>query len=183
MVVRRLLTSWVALTFTLVGPVRRGRSHPVPALETGGGRAQRAAVETAEIVVALVVHRHIGEADFARGSLTSAESAGLDADTSVLLEQGRLVGIEVWGRDGGLIYADRQRPETEKQLPADKLRRSRKGHAWVDVSHGTAERGVVTVAVFLPYEAGNDGAFDGWVEVLLPRERHRCGRSTLHATA
>jgi diguanylate cyclase (GGDEF)-like protein len=167
--VRRLLTSWVALTLTLVA-LCVGAGLTLTQLQSQvEDRSQRAAVETAEIVVALVVHRHVGEADFQRGSLTPAERAGMDADISYLLGQGRLVGLEVWRTDGLLIYGDHQHPAAETRLPPGELQRSKKGRAWVDVSSGTAERGVVTLDVFLPYEAGTDGASDGWVEVLLPQ--------------
>jgi diguanylate cyclase (GGDEF)-like protein len=93
----------------------------------------------------------------------------MDADISYLLGQGRLVGLEVWRTDGWLVYADHQHPSTETQLPVGELTRAKKGRAWVKVSHGAVERGVVTLDVFLPYEAGTDGVSDGWVEVLLPQ--------------
>jgi diguanylate cyclase (GGDEF)-like protein len=165
--VKRVLTSWVTLALVLLlvcsaaGLALRGLQRQVE------NRAQRGAIDTAEIVATLVAHRNVDVADFEKGVLTATERSDMDADVAELFQQGRLVGLEVWRADGGLLYADKRHPDEEVRLPAAELARWRQDKAWVDVSP-TSQRGVRTLDVFLPYDAGKDGIHDGVVEVLLP---------------
>jgi diguanylate cyclase (GGDEF)-like protein len=165
--VKRVLTSWVALALVLLvvcsaaGLALRGLQRQVE------NRAQRGAIDTAAIVAALVAHRNVDEADFAKGVLTASERSDMDADVAELFHQGHLVGVEVWRSDGELLYADRRHPDGEVRLPDAELARSRLDKPWVDVSPQSA-RGVRTLDVFLPYDSGQDGTSDGIVEVLLP---------------
>jgi diguanylate cyclase (GGDEF)-like protein len=165
--VKRVMTSWVTITLVLLlvcvaaGLALQGLQRQAES------RAQRGAIDTAEIVAALVAHRNIDAADFKAGNLTATERADMDADVAELFHQGRLVGLEVWRGDGGLIYADKRHPHEETRLPHDEMIRSQQGKTWVEVAP-KSERGVRTLDVFLPYDAENDGIRDGLMEVLLP---------------
>jgi diguanylate cyclase (GGDEF)-like protein len=109
----------------------------------------------------------VDAADFSKGVLTAAERSDMDADVAELFHQDRLVGLEVWRADGKLLYADKRHPGQEIRLPAAEQARWRQDKPWVDVSP-PSDRGVRTLDVFLPYDAGKDGIHDGVVEVLLP---------------
>jgi diguanylate cyclase (GGDEF)-like protein len=167
---RRLLSSWTAVTVVLL-VLSLGTLLTLAQLERQiEDRARRAAAETANVVSALVVQRNITAAGFAKPSLSVAERADMDADVSTLLQQGRIVGLEVWHADGRLLYADSRHPANENALPLDELARSRAGRPWVSVSKDTSERGVRTLEVFLPYDPDGNGTRDGLVEVLLPED-------------
>jgi diguanylate cyclase (GGDEF)-like protein len=169
--VRRLLSSWTAVTVLLLG-LSLGTLFALGQLQRQiEDRANRGAVETATVVSALVVQRNITAAGIAKSSLTSAARDDMDADVSTLLEQGRIVGLEVWHADGRLLYADARHPGDEKNMPLDELARSRAGRAWVGVSPDKSERGVRTLEVFLPFDPDGNGTRDGIVEVLLPEDR------------
>ena len=165
--VKRLLSSWVAIAVILLmlcaaaGLVLQQLQRQVQ------DRAQHGAIATAEIVAALVAHRNIDAADFTTGILTASERADMDADVAELFRQSRIVGLEVWHADGQLMYADKRHPDTEVRLPGAELAQSRLGVPWVKTSP-TSVRGVLTLDVLLPYDAGTDGVHDGVVEVLLP---------------
>jgi diguanylate cyclase (GGDEF)-like protein len=165
--VKRVLTSWVTLALVLLlvcsaaGLALRGLQRQVE------NRAQRGAIDTAEIVATLVAHRNVDAADFKKGVLTATERGDMDADVAELFQQGHLVGLEVWRGDGELLYADKRHPEKEVRLPAAELARWRQDKPWVLVSP-LSQRGVRTLDVFVPYDAGKDGIHDGVVEVLLP---------------
>jgi diguanylate cyclase (GGDEF)-like protein len=165
--VKRVLTSWVALALVLLvvcsaaGLALRSLQRQVE------NRAQRGAIDTAQIVAALVAHRNVDAADFKEGALTAAERSDMDADVAELFDQGHVVGVEVWLPDGELLYADKRHPRGEVRLPDAELARSRLNKPWVSVSPRSARR-VRTLDVFLPYDSGTDGINDGMVEVLLP---------------
>jgi diguanylate cyclase (GGDEF)-like protein len=165
--VKRVLTSWTAFVLSMLvlcvglGVGLFGLQGQV------ADRAQRGAVASANIVAVLVAHRNVDVADFRKGILTASERADMDADVAALFVQSRIAGLEVWRADGRLVYADKRHPPNESRLPRDELIHSWQGTAWVEESGDTA-RGVPTLDVFLPYSAGDDGARDGVVEVLLP---------------
>jgi diguanylate cyclase (GGDEF)-like protein len=169
--VRRLLTSWFALTGLLV-VLGLGAGLVVLHLQQQvSDRAQQSAVETARVVSALVVHRNVDEADFVRSDLAPAEHRDMDADVSELIRQNRLVGLEVWGLDGRLLYGDPKHPAAERNLPADELAQSKLGKPWVTVASGGRGTGIQTLEVFLPFDADHDGGTDGTVEVLIPENK------------
>jgi diguanylate cyclase (GGDEF)-like protein len=165
--VKRVLTSWVAITVALLllcvaaGLTLRELQQQVE------DRAQRGAVATAEIVADLVAHRNVAAADFRNGLLSASERSDMDADVAELFDRGRLIGLEVWRVNGELIYADKRHPQAEVRLPAGELARSRQPGAWVETS-GKADRGVRTLDVLVPYDFDKDNQPDGVVEVLLP---------------
>ena len=132
-------------------------------------RARASAIETARIVTALTVHQNVPEAHFdaATGGLTPSDEANLDSDVAALVAAGRLVGLEVWRSDGQLLYADNGHDVGEQVLPADERARIEIDKPWV--STRDFERGIATVDVHLPYEAGQqDGTPDGLVEMFFP---------------
>ena len=163
---RRLFTSWLALGAVLVLLVV-GASLLVQQLQGQvASRAEEGAVETARIVTALAVTRNVAAGATVRSDLTVAQKAEIDADVTVLLDQGQLVGLEVWRADGHLLYGDLEHPVEEDRMPAAEMARAKSGKPWIDRVEG--ERAVPTLVVFLPFDADGDGSVDGTVEVLVP---------------
>ena len=130
-------------------------------------RAIAQQILSARIVISLSVDRNITDQNFARISLNPGSKADLDGDVGVLRDSGEIVGLEVWGLSGSLIYADSGHPVGEIALPADELRRVMKDGAFVQ-SNGDSERGVPLLEVFQPADPDRDGRADGVIEVLLP---------------
>ena len=164
---RRLFISWYALVAVLVLLSVACLAGMTVLLDQVEERSEASVIDTAKIVATLTVHRNVSESDFNSPSgLTPAEVSELDDDVAALVADQRLVGLEVWGEDGQLLYADDSHPATEETLPSDELARVRLGVPWV-ATHAT-DRGSATVEVFLPYEAGTDALPDGLVEVIIP---------------
>ncbi|MDQ1615154.1 MAG: hypothetical protein QOJ60_1093, partial [Actinomycetota bacterium] len=169
---RRLLTSWVALSgllLVLSGAVGFTVNQLHAQSET---RARAEALQTAQVVADLVVHRNIGPADFAGARLSHQERADMDGDVAVLVDRERIAGLEVWRADGSLIYADRDHPDVESRLPTTerlRLQDPSTGILMVDGSRGGSQ----TLDIFLPYTTGPVNAptrTHGYVEVLTPRD-------------
>jgi diguanylate cyclase (GGDEF)-like protein len=135
-------------------------------------RARAEALQTAQVVADLVVHRNIGPDDFVGARLSHQERADMDADVAVLVDRERIAGLEVWRADGSLIFADRDHPDVESRLPrAERLRLQdpSTGILMVDGSRGDSQ----TLDIFLPYTTGPVNAptrTHGYVEVLTPRD-------------
>ena len=167
---RRLLTSWVALVVSLLVVCGGAWLALVELQKNVEDRAQHAAIETADIVASLVVHRNLHAAVFGQRAITPSERADMDADVSVLSDQEGLVGLEVWRSDGSLIYADPNHSTGVGTLPSKERLRAQQGDDWVNVSSDNTDRGLGTLDVFLPYQAGLNGTNDGLLEVLLPQD-------------
>jgi diguanylate cyclase (GGDEF)-like protein len=133
-------------------------------------RAVEQEVLTARVVIALSVDRNVSAAAFASESLDAVKRRDLDADVLSLQQRGEILGLEVWNRHGGLIYADGGHPADESRLPADELQRVLGGQPFVAYS-GHGERGVALLEVFEPSDPGRSGVVDGVTEVLLPRSQ------------
>ena len=76
-------------------------------------RAIAQQILSARIVISLSVDRNITDQNFARISLNPGSKADLDGDVGVLRDSGEIVGLEVWGLSGSLIYADSGHPVGE----------------------------------------------------------------------
>jgi diguanylate cyclase (GGDEF)-like protein len=181
---RRLLTSWVALTGLLL-VLCAAVGMVVNQLQAQSEkRAQAEAIQTAHIVADLVVRRNIDPADITGTfPIREQERADMDADVAVMLRRDRIVGLEVWRNDGSLLYADKDHPAGETDLPADELRMLERPGAEVLVINGS-RRGSDTLDIFLPYETAPSSSRSprarGIVEVLTPRDAVAAGvaRST-----
>lgn len=130
-------------------------------------RAMDQQVSTARVFISLSVDRNFTEADYASGHMAPEEQADLDEDVRVLKERGELVGLEVWDRQGKLLYADPGHPPIEDALPEHELRQALLGKPFVVTADG-AERGVSVIEVFQPADPRRDGSVEGVIEVLLP---------------
>ena len=164
--IRQHLTSWYVFAL-LLGALGLGSLFGLTVLRHQvEQRAHNATLDTADVMVALTVHRDVSDASFGvLGTLTPTETSDLDGDVAVLIGAHRLVGLEVWHRDGHSLYVDAGHPVSEIVLPADELARFAEGKPWIDVG---VERSVATRAVFVPYYADSDTHPDGLVEVLMP---------------
>jgi diguanylate cyclase (GGDEF)-like protein len=164
---RRHLTSWYAFVVVL-GALGLASLFGLTVLRNQvEQRARKAASDTASVAVALMVHRNVTEADFTGTTgLTEAEIADLDGDVTTLINDHRLVGLEVWRSDGVSLYADVAHPASESRLPLPEQVRIAKGEPWIDTN--ATDRSGATWVIFLPYDAGSDGIYDGLVEVLIP---------------
>ncbi|MDQ1534303.1 MAG: hypothetical protein QOF28_2064 [Actinomycetota bacterium] len=131
-------------------------------------RAVEQEVLTAKVVIALSVDRNVTELELAKGALDPRKRADLDADVLALQKRGEILGLEVWNRDGDLIYADGDHPHDERKLPPAELRRVLAGKPFV-LFNGHGKRGAPLLEVFEPADPGRDGAADGVTEVLLPQ--------------
>jgi diguanylate cyclase (GGDEF)-like protein len=166
--IRRLFTSWFALVAVMVLLIAACAWGLTALLRQVEDRAQVSAIDTARIVATLTVHRAVTESGFhATAGLTPDEVREIDEDVAALVAQGRLTGLEVWRNDGQLLYADAGHVASETTLPAHEFTRAEAGEPWVVTS--ATDRGVPSIEVFLPYEAGDDPDLDGLVEVLIPQ--------------
>ena len=173
--IRRHVTSWYAFVIVLLG-LGLAKSFGLTMLRNQvEQRARKAAYDTASVAVALMVHRNVTEADFTGATgLTAIGIGDLDADVATLVREHRLVGLELWRSDGVNVYSDPGHPPGESILPPDEVARIATGEPWI-VTNAT-DRSVRTWEIFVPYDAGSDGVFDGLVEVLIPDARdRRCG--------
>lgn len=130
------------------------------------------AVSTAGLVESLTVNRKLNEDGVELIELSAAVRAEIDADVEELQREDMIVGLEVWGLDGQLYYGDPGRDESETTMPAAELARGRLGRPFV-LQEGEERGGTDTLAVFLPFDPGHDGANEGIVEVLFPRDQIR----------
>jgi diguanylate cyclase (GGDEF)-like protein len=164
--VRRIFVSWYFLVGVLAALTLGCAGGMTLLVRQVDARARGSAIETAGIVATLTVHRNVTDTDFASSTgLTGPEVADLDVDVAALVAQQRLTGIEMWRNDGHLLYADVNHSAGDRTLTPDELARMRRGQTWVGT--GT-DRGVPTVDVYLPYDAGVDAQPDGLVVVLFP---------------
>ncbi|MCU1393207.1 MAG: Diguanylate cyclase/phosphodiesterase [Ilumatobacteraceae bacterium] len=129
-------------------------------------RSEQSSIATAEVVIALSVHRDVTPHAFRPGStLTAAEAADLDGDVAVLVRAHRLIDLVIWSLDGRLIYSDPARPADRAVLSDAEVRRIKEREGWVASSSaaGSAVRNV-----YVPYDAGLDGVNDGLIELVIP---------------
>jgi diguanylate cyclase (GGDEF)-like protein len=124
-------------------------------------------VLTAKTIIALSVDRNITELEYRSGVLTAQKRADLNGDLVALQQSDRAVGLEVWGLQGQLLYADPQHPQAEQQLPANELRLALRGKPFV-LTGAAAGRGISLLEVFQIADPNRNGAADGVIEVLLP---------------
>ena len=127
-------------------------------------------VRTANVIISLSVDRNITELEWLTGTLDPQNRAALEADVLALKERGEIVGLEVWARDGSLMYADGDHPVNERRLPADELRRVLSGKPFV-LGSGHGDRGAAQLEVFEPADPGRDGVVEGVTEILLPQSK------------
>jgi len=129
-------------------------------------RATQDAVVTSRTVLSLVITRHLDAASLANG-LSPAQVAELHRDVTVLQQDQKVVGLELWRADGTLLFADRAHPTVETSLPAYELDRSRREPAYVLVNKDGGGRGIDTFEIFLTADADRDGRTDAILEVIL----------------
>ncbi len=167
----RLVTSWIALAI-LLAALLVGSAVTLTGLQRQlVERTNTRTVETAKLVASLVVHRNIAEGSFDDGQFSLSERQDMDTDIAELMLHARVVGIEVWNKDGRLLYADPNHPAEKTDLRTDELARSKLGQPWIAMSADHAERGLRTLEVFLPYTAGvGEGHLEGTVQVLIAQE-------------
>lgn len=164
---RRYLTSWYVFVVLLGGLVFAILFGLTVLRNQVEQRAHKGSFETAGVIAALTVGRHVIESDFhSVAGLTDVEVSNLDGDVATLQGEHRLVGLEVWRNDGQSLYADPGHPAHESILPSDEQARIVENEPWIVVD--ATDRGVPTWEVFLPYDAGTDGVPDGLIEVLIP---------------
>jgi diguanylate cyclase (GGDEF)-like protein len=123
-------------------------------------------VLAAKLVITLTVDHHVAEEAWAAGTIGADARAELDQDVGRLRERGEIVGLDIWGRDGTLLYADVDHPASETALPDDHLARALEGEPFV--VNQDRHRGVRSLAVFQLADPARDGEWEGVVEVLLP---------------
>jgi diguanylate cyclase (GGDEF)-like protein len=166
---RRVFTSWYAFVAVLLIICLGCLAGLAVLLGQVEDRSRASAIDTARIVATLTVHRRVTETEFRspRG-LTPTAVDELNGDVSALVTEQRLVGLEVWRGDGQLLYADVNHPTADGELAQDPARISA-GLPWVETHD--SDRGIDAVVVFLPYDAGTDGAPDGLLEVLIPQAK------------
>jgi diguanylate cyclase (GGDEF)-like protein len=129
--------------------------------------ARSAAAETAALVAELSLSPVLQAGAGPARPLTPGETAVLNENLRSLGEDAPVLGLEVWSRQGALLYADPGHPAEETTLPPDELRRSLRG-AWSQPGDGN--RGHATYEVFVPYRDA-DSAFEAIVEVIVPQDR------------
>jgi diguanylate cyclase (GGDEF)-like protein len=169
--VRRLLTSWLALTGLLVLLI----IGTAAILQQIKGqmlvRAQQEEVQTAQVVTALVVTRNVVGTDLLDTSVAPSDRQDMDADVAELLIHHQLVGLQVWKLDGQLLYADPNNLKADRTLPAQDVRHADAGKPWITILPSVDPADVRIHEVFLPYDSDRDGSNDGIVEVVLPESR------------
>ena len=124
----------------------------------------------ASIARILTVERDITMDNVEGSEIDPSLRRDLDADVDLLRDRSQVIGIEVWGMQGGLIYADSGHDPNETQLPEDELRQLSNGRSFAQ-NDPDGSRGVALLAVFQPADLDLDGDFDAGVEVLLPLSR------------
>ncbi len=159
------LSLLIAGSVVLANQLRRGYEHS----------AQAGAEVTARSVTALSVQRNVGRRDIRLG-LTGTEVANMQADVSLLLDEGLLEGLEIWRPDGSLLFADAAHPVAEQRLPSDELARLSDDGEFLKPGDPN-ERGHDTWEMFLTYDLDADGETDAIIEVILP-DSHRQELST-----
>jgi diguanylate cyclase len=164
---RRHLTSWYSFVIVLAGLVI-GILVAVTMLRNQvEQRAHNAAFDTASVVVALTVDRNVIQSDFGpMGALSTSEKSDLDGDVATLEAERRLVGLEIWRSDGHSLYIDPAHRADDPLLSRRDQARIVANASWM--IGDTADRGVATWEVFVPYDAGADGVPDGLVKVVMP---------------
>lgn len=133
-------------------------------------RATQDAVVTSRTVLSLVITRHLDASSLTNG-LSPAQVAELHRDVTVLQQDQKVVGLELWRADGTLLFADRAHPTVESSLPAHELDRSRREPAFVLVNKDGDGRGIDTFEIFLTADADRDGRTDAILEVILSEEQ------------
>jgi hypothetical protein len=93
------------------------------------------------------------------GVISSNVRVELAADVDRLYAE--LVGLEVWSREGRLLYADPWHPSEEAVLPAAQLQRALESTPFVSSAE---ERGVDLLEVFQLPDPSSDGTSDGIAE-------------------
>jgi diguanylate cyclase (GGDEF)-like protein len=130
------------------------------------------AVHTSGLVMSLTINPKLSEVGEELVEITPAVRAEIDADVEELKRDNTIIGLEVWGLDGRLIYGDPGRNHSETIMPLDELARGRLGQPFV--ARVSLERdGKDVLAVFLPYDPDFDGIHEGIVEVLFPHDEIR----------
>ena len=127
-------------------------------------RAERGAVASARIVVALVVSRNISDSDIRSVSVPMDEQLDMDADLAELRLTDEIDDLKVWSSaTGKLIYAESDaRPETG-MLSADDLRRASSG----PFVRYTPRNGKPELDVLLPHSPNAAEPYGALVEMSL----------------
>ncbi|RZS89347.1 diguanylate cyclase (GGDEF)-like protein [Motilibacter rhizosphaerae] len=136
-------------------------------------RAATGTVHAGRLVSALFVLRQLHvDADGQVAGLDDRTRDSLDRSLRQLRETGQLEGLEVWRRDGGLVWADDEHDASETRLPADELH-AVLTHPYL-LHHTPAGDGRLRDALDVQqaYDLDDDRGTDVIVEVVFPPDAY-----------
>jgi diguanylate cyclase (GGDEF)-like protein len=165
---RRLISGrWLMITAVLAAVVGLVGIRGLEQLITE--RAERGAELSARLVTSLTVRRNLVLDSHGTPTFESSAREDMNADVLELVRRGEISGLEVWGADGHLLYADPAHPSDEQTMPAEELAKALSGRPFTEQSEDEG-RGLGTLDVFLPIDVQGDGTVDIVVETLLGRD-------------
>ncbi|MDP9425806.1 MAG: EAL domain-containing protein [Actinomycetota bacterium] len=165
----RTLTSWRLLTCGLVVAVLALAGLAMSLERQQSDRTLRQGIADAELISELLLELHLRRQDADVHELREEVQRTIDEGVRLLQAEGRLVGLQLWGEDGHLLYSDNDDPE---ELSADErqgLVAVLAGRPHVEFEHD-ADRAVPTATVLMQPENEEDLPSGLVAEVLLPQD-------------
>jgi diguanylate cyclase (GGDEF)-like protein len=133
-------------------------------------RSEQQVASTVDAILALTVgHAVKGHQATGGGPLPAGTAQSLHESVDALRAAGTPIGLEVWGADGALLWADVGHPVAEARLPEAELTRVRRDGGFTQRSDGDG-RGGATLEVFRLYDRADDAGGDLVAEVVLPAQ-------------
>ncbi|TFV53829.1 bifunctional diguanylate cyclase/phosphodiesterase [Blastococcus sp. TF02A-35] len=165
----RLVSSWRFLAVGLVLAVLAVAGFALNLQQRERERAFDHAITDAGVVSELLVEVELSSGDGVVSTLSTAVLTRIDRGVAHLRDGGRLVGLQLWTRDGRLLYSDSVRPDplspSEQALLADVLA----GRPRVEFEQDESRSAPTATVLIAPDRP--DGQPAGLVaEILLPED-------------
>ncbi len=164
----RLLTSWRVLAVGFLAAVALLASLARSYDDTQQERTLRSVVAEADLMAELLLEVEFTSDD--EGATVLDESARREIDATVrhLISEQRLVGLQVWTREGELLYSDSEEPEELSEDEVELLAEVLRGNPQVEFEHDEGREEPTATVLIEPQTRA--GAASGVVaELLLPQ--------------
>ena len=165
----RALTSWRLLSLGLVVAVLGLAGLATSMERQQGDRTLRQGIADAELISELLLELQLRRQDAHVRRLSDEVQTSIDTGVTHLQHEGRLIGLQLWGNDGTLLYSDSDDPEELSAEELESLVDVLAGRPHVEFEHDE-DRAVPTATVLMEPENAEDEPSGLVAEVLLPQD-------------